>query len=468
MKKNKRIIVFFLCFCLLFQFFEVPIDASVIDMPSDTYLKGLIATTLVSAGLVFTSAEALNDTVEKVKLRIIEGGLDSTIPQKPNDPKPPRTWRDFFKSLVKGYIVFDVSRQLYKNVVELGNDFFYFIKSFVDDNYDEGDNVINKEGWNVSDGNYITINNIEIGDTVKAFLVNRGYVILKRTGERGADIYLRSGGNVWELNPTAISNVYTSGFTLISENNLLRLKFGETYFGQVEIDNYIDNDEFTNGKIVGTPDIVDNPNYDWNNFQSGNKSVSLDVATGPGGLPIFTPDGLPSLNLSPDFMVDVTPGVVTDQDLSGHPYTPNAGEVPYPDIEFTPIEDVPAFQGENIGLLKSIVNWVSLIGNELLGLPVKLFSAPSDLSLDFSKLKLTDFKNKFPFSIPWDIARCITVFAKSPTAPDLNIDIDTEYLQIQHSIDVSRIDFPLRFARYAASVFFIMYLAGKTRDVIKW
>ena len=60
-------------------------------------------------------------------------------------------------------------------------------------------------------------------------------------------------------------------------------------------------------------------------------------------------------------------------------------------------------------------------------MPDKLFEVPPDLSLNFDNLKLNGFQDRFPFSIPWDIAAAIGVFSSSPTEPDLTIDMDTNY-----------------------------------------
>ena len=143
-------------------------------------------------------------------------------------------------------------------------------------------------------------------------------------------------------------------------------------------------------------------------------------------------------------------------------------ESPFPDVNTDPIEDSSIFQGTTIGLLQSIINWLNLIRNDILNFFNKLFEVPSDLNLDLSNLKLNGFQERFPFSIPWDIAAAISVFSSSPSEPDLTIDMDTNYFTINHEIDISSISLPLRFARYAASVFFILYLANKTRDLIKW
>jgi len=139
-------------------------------------------------------------------------------------------------------------------------------------------------------------------------------------------------------------------------------------------------------------------------------------------------------------------------------------DVPYPDTNIGTPEDVLSGIGTIGGLIQAVINWLY----QLVKTIANIFAIPEDLTLNFDSLRLVDFKNKFPFSIPWDLYNAINVFAKSPTTPDLSINFDTEYLTVNHVIDISRIQLPLMFARYTAVVFFIIFLISKTRDLIKW
>ena len=210
-----------------------------------------------------------------------------------------------------------------------------------------------------------------------------------------------------------------------------------------------------------------------------------DISMLPGIETITTPDGQEKVIYPGDFedLVDEIVNNITFDDVKNitpgsNPYIVTETqqglnidigvESPFPDVNTDPIEDTSAYQGTTIGLLQSIINWLSLIRNDISSLPEKLFEVPQDLSLNFDNLRLNGFQERFPFSIPWDIASAIGVFSSSPTEPDLTIDMDTNYFSLNHEIDISAISLPLRFARYAASVFFVLYLANKTRDLIKW
>jgi len=138
--------------------------------------------------------------------------------------------------------------------------------------------------------------------------------------------------------------------------------------------------------------------------------------------------------------------------------------LPYPNVGTDAPIDVLTGIGGITGLLQGLTNWLANIANTI----SNIFSIPADLTLNFDSLRLLNFKDKFPFSIPWDIYRAIAVFAQGPQDPELAINLDTDYINVQHQINLSAIDLPLRFARYAMSIFFILFLATKTRDLIKW
>jgi len=140
---------------------------------------------------------------------------------------------------------------------------------------------------------------------------------------------------------------------------------------------------------------------------------------------------------------------------------PNDGTIP---------GDIPG-EGDIPADLGGIATGIGAIGTLLQNISTSItniFSIPGDLTLNFDSLRLLNFKDKFPFSIPWDIYRAIAVFAQTPQDPEISVDLDTAYLDVQHQINLSAIDTPIRFARYVMSIFFILFLATKTRDLIKW
>lgn len=138
-------------------------------------------------------------------------------------------------------------------------------------------------------------------------------------------------------------------------------------------------------------------------------------------------------------------------------------EVPYPDIQETP-EEVSIGLGKIIALLQRIVNWLSRIFNTM----ANFFVVPDDLDLDFSSFKGADLREKFPWCIPFDLKDSFSSFAQQAKNPSFDIDLDTEYFSIHHTIDYSFMTFFIGFFRYACIVFFSVFLMSKTRDLIKW
>jgi len=142
----------------------------------------------------------------------------------------------------------------------------------------------------------------------------------------------------------------------------------------------------------------------------------------------------------------------------------NVDGLPYPEVGTSAPTDVLTGIGGITGLLQGITNWIA----NLLKTLTNIFVIPTDLALNFDSLRLVDFRNKFPFSIPWDLYNAIKSFANSPSTPNLAIDLDTQYFSVYQPIDLSSISLPIAFARYTSVVFFIIFLISKTRDFIKW
>ncbi len=388
--KFKRFLSLILCLTLMFQFYifkyhEVTAEASDFAMPSDAYLKSVIAPLLVSAGLVFRSQQALDDTVQKVKLRIIQGGLDSTVPRPPNDPKPSRTWKEVLTALATGYVVYDVATGLYKNVVSIGSDFFHFIKTWVDDNFNVGDNLTvyynnfqEVDVSNVKANSYFHNLYIEPNDYF-TYIVKRSDGIIYNSTVRFYD-YTVAGmyqfyldGSRYSFRPNSVQN-FTLGIRKDSNDKFYYIVHKQPV---VEVDPLEIN-------IYGERNFVDNPNYDWNNNFTGDKTLVLPVETSPLGLPSFTPDGLPVPELSPDYMVNVNPDSVPQQNPTGIKYNPDSSQLPEP-VSPTYPDDLPHVDIDN----------------------------PNKRSLLLSK---------FPFCLPWDLKNLFSLFLAPAEAPRFEID----------------------------------------------
>lgn len=399
--KFKRFLSLILCLTLMFQFYifkyhEVTAEASDFAMPSDTYLKSVIAPLLVSAGLVFRSQQALDDTVQKVKLRIIQGGLDSTVPRPPNDPKPSRTWKEVLTALATGYVVYDVATGLYKNVVSIGSDFFHFVKTWVDDNFKEGENIVYDNFFRVSDLPLVPYDSNTYKYLLdfhfeKFYFYDINFIPVERfflsTDGSGNLLYKNYNNSNTYTYPLKMCQVIYNG------QNRLYLKSGVSnvimskdisYVSSFYIPLNSDVPDVSNVSIDGKENIVDNPNYDWNNQYTGDKTLVLPVETSPLGLPSFTPDGFPVPELSPDYMVNVNPDVIPEQNPTGIKYSPDGSELPEP-VSPTYPDDLPHVDIDN----------------------------PNKRSLLLSK---------FPFCLPWDLKNLFSLFLAPAEAPRFEID----------------------------------------------
>lgn len=100
----------------------------------------------------------------------------------------------------------------------------------------------------------------------------------------------------------------------------------------------------------------------------------------------------------------------------------------------------------------------------------KVFEVPEDVSIDFTPFENIGegLKTTFPFSIPFDFYNAVKSFAVQVEKPQFTIDLDTEYFNIHHTIDISFLNYVVGFFRYTALIWMTIVLITKTRDFIKW
>ena len=144
-------------------------------------------------------------------------------------------------------------------------------------------------------------------------------------------------------------------------------------------------------------------------------------------------------------------------------------ETPYPGIVIEPIEDTSQFQGENIGLLKSIVNWLSNIKNEIVNIGDKIDNQVEEeideeepKEIDFSPITSVSLTDKFPFSLPWDLKDSISLLASEGQAPVWEIPLVTETI----TIDMGEFEGIASIARVFNTLLFIISLIILTRRFI--
>jgi len=98
---------------------------------------------------------------------------------------------------------------------------------------------------------------------------------------------------------------------------------------------------------------------------------------------------------------------------------------------------------------------------------IKDFFNPKDFKLDWSPLKI-GLTKVFPFCIPFDFSRMISVFSATPTDFKFNIDLDTMYFKVHHTVDLTSFRLPIMFFRYVVIIMFSYILISRTRTFMKW
>ena len=114
------------------------------------------------------------------------------------------------------------------------------------------------------------------------------------------------------------------------------------------------------------------------------------------------------------------------------------------------------FIGPIIALLQAILSKIAAI------------TEVSNFDIDFTPLKV-DLTTVFPFCIPFDFVRLITVYSHSPSDYAFNIDLDTSYWSIHHTVDLTPFRIPIIFPKgWVVTLYFTYIVISRTRDFMKW
>ena len=118
--------------------------------------------------------------------------------------------------------------------------------------------------------------------------------------------------------------------------------------------------------------------------------------------------------------------------------------------------DIPT-EGTDTGLIQNILDKIT-----------NFFDSPSDFKLDFDGFKNLILPDRFPFCIPFDLINSVRVFAASAANFSFDIDLETSYFSVHHTVDLSPFVVPIAFFRYTCVLFWIWVLITRTRDLMKW
>lgn len=131
--------------------------------------------------------------------------------------------------------------------------------------------------------------------------------------------------------------------------------------------------------------------------------------------------------------------------------------------------------GEGTGIFEGIGNLVlniPLVGtiastlSEILE-AIKGFFDVSRFDLNFESLKV-GLTEVFPFCIPFDFYNAIKMFSSDASSFVFDINLETEYFTIDHTVDLTPFRLPILFFRYVVVFWFGFILISRTKDFMKW
>ncbi|MCQ4922968.1 hypothetical protein NE686_07730 [Tissierella carlieri] len=506
-KKYRIITLLLICILLSNFIFEYKAQAEAIAISAGfaLFLKACYA-----AGITYIGGQAVTRVTKESQELYKE--WQKFIDKQPPEKKPPTNWEKPALGGLLGIQAWDSVKKLIDSVKdffdELGakegeNDYNTENKTsyfpYSDNFYYESSNV-----YDFSHRMYFGINDVRVyaGKPKQEVESNPSSGFACAVWVNGKNYY--SQGNFGSnLLPLKVSIQIVSGWLTVT----ITTSRGTSYVinRDVRLDNSSQLPPKDDGKVINY--YYENNTYQFTNNPNDIRQVYPNLNNLPDGkiVQITDPSGKTSTyykgsfddlfndwvrSQDPNKLFGDKPVNATETD-QGIKIGDDSSELPYPNPDPNPQpepnpEGTAQGLGQIIQLLKDLINWSSKIFNkipesksgqtptpepepETETLLEKLFKPDTKINLETDKLKKDrNLSLKFPFSIPWDLARVVKVFARSPSEPDLKIDIDTEYLKINHTIDLKMITLPIGFFRFAATAFFIFFLASKTRDLIKW
>lgn len=405
--KKKKYMLFFLCFMLVCSFICVTIQRShaIAVAGSLAALYGMsLGTKLLAFVLCCAAAGITYKTVleaERMFHKYMSYDWGNYDPENtpPDDPKSDKDWKSIIKGLLAG-------------VVSLG--FMNNIKSFFQSlGSDVGDNQMSEETFTGSVGDIKYSYHMRPSSCIDAGVFKTGYRWWFSVN--GSPYYqgygTRHQKGVSELVMNSISFV-VSGTDVVIHYSYSALIIGggtESWAFDITIPNCV-TPGVPSDYDYGTPfynvkpysPVITNTTPSMTMSPDIVSVLSLDEVTAPDGASYYMYTG------TQDELIDDLVNNVTFDDLmtsieiqeqtgirtyditetpTGLVIYPEIEdneeplELPYPDIDIVPIEDVPEYQGQSIGLLQNIINWIVKLINTVIALPSKFVNLLKELML---------------------------------------------------------------------------------------
>ena len=438
----KRFVCLLLIFVLLFCFFMCP-RASAVALEATTIAYGglLVGTILVGAGVVFSSHGDMVKVGNAMYKTLVNGSsaIGKTISSI-------SAWAvEHGTSLAKGAL--RVGKDMYQAIVDAFNASYSGGKFLINDYFDT---ITTSNGRAFCDA----FNNMRVSEVDLAF----------------------NTGNVWSLSLQETKKGYGRIDWYINKVWKDRIILDSDNFWDYSIYLHIDRDYGTLSFCFGSFYSGDHVSAcgDMVDMERSPAVVSTSVPIQVGSVPVPQPDlAYPSDNTLVR-MPDI-PSVDTDTGEAVFPadaaYTKDAVSVPYPtdadgvkvpDVPYDKVvdqstgkalddtgtdTDTPSKPGEGTDTDNPSVNW------------------PSAGDISLPKLIIS----KFPFCIPFDVARLIGLLEADPKTPIFHVPLKVgTILNEEIVLDLSQWDNAVRIIRWGELIVFVAGLVLVTRNYIKW
>lgn len=449
----KRFVCLLLIFVLLFCFFMCP-RASAVALEATTIAYGglLVGTILVGAGVVFSSRGDMAKVGAAMYKTLVNGSsaIGKTISSI-------SAWAvEHGTSLAKGAL--RVGKDLYQGIVDAFNSAY-------------SDGIVQVSSNTLSVDNF----KHDYADIAAARSMLNSFVAAQYTR---ATAYNDYGSLTLSLVPKSVNNsgivTYTTTVVTSSDSKpYTGAVYGVSAGVGIDISPYLGYYFYFYSKQPNG-DVVTSTERYFSSFLGANNVSNVAVVKGFYDIAVPTHDlAYPSDNYlvrMPDIpSVDTATGEVTYPDSI--PYTKDAVAAPYPigddgvkvpDIPFDiPVDqtsgkpmddtgtdtDTPSKPGEGTDTDKPSVNW------------------PSAGDISLPKLIIS----KFPFCIPFDVARLIGLLEADPKTPIFHVPLKVgTILNDEIVLDLSQWDNAVRIIRWGELIVFVAGLVLVTRNYIKW
>lgn len=166
-----------------------------------------------------------------------------------------------------------------------------------------------------------------------------------------------------------------------------------------------------------------------------------------------------------------------DSDVVGAmtPESVRAGSADVPDVVVGTGAGSITGTGEGTGIFEGVgslvldIPIIGTIASTLSGIleAIKGFFDVSRFDLNFESLKV-GLTGVFPFCIPFDFFNAVKMFSSDTSSFVFDINLETEYFTIDHTVDLTPFRLPILFFRYVVVFWFGFILISRTKDFMKW